>query len=107
MQARREERFAAFWKAYPKKVGKATCLKAWKKLNPNSELFDRIMAALDSQKRSEQWNREGGRFIPNPLTWLNQGRWDDEPTEVAGAGTEKFDTMSALKEIMAEGGGEV
>ena len=21
---------------------------------------------------------ENGRFIPNPATWLNQGRWEDE-----------------------------
>jgi hypothetical protein len=26
-----------------------------------------------------QWLREGGRFIPNPATWLNQERWGDEP----------------------------
>lgn len=105
-QTLQERRFAEFWKAYPKKVGKASCLKAWKKLKPTAELHDHIMAALEAQKRSEQWQREGGRFIPNPLTWLNQGRWDDEPTETTNAGPEKFDTMAVLKEIMAEGGGE-
>lgn len=77
-----ELQFSEFWSSYPKKVGKASCLKAWKKLKPTAELHDHIMAALEAQKRSEQWQREGGRFIPNPLTWLNQGRWDDEPAEV-------------------------
>lgn len=26
--------------------------------------------------------KENGRYIPNPTTWLNQGRWDDEVTEI-------------------------
>lgn len=101
-----ERRFAEFWKAYPKKVGKAGCLKAWKKLKPTAELFDQIMATLETQKKSEQWTREGGRFIPNPLTWLNQGRWDDEPTEVGGAqAPAQSGTLATLRRMYeAEGG---
>lgn len=107
-QALQERRFAEFWKAYPKKVGKASCLNAWKKLKPTAELHDHIMAALEAQKRSEQWQREGGRFIPNPLTWLNQGRWDDEPTEVGtGAAAKPSGTLGALANIVAEEEGDL
>ena len=67
-----------FWKPYPKKVGKGDALKSWKKIRPSNELRDRIGQAVAKQSQSEQWCREGGRFIPNPSTWLNQGRWDDE-----------------------------
>ena len=106
-QALQERRFAEFWKAYPKKVGKASCLKAWKKLKPTTELFAQIMETLTKQKASEQWQREGGRFIPNPLTWLNQGRWDDEPTEVgAGAAAKPSGTLGALASIVAEEEGD-
>ena len=73
-----EVRFDEFWSSYPKKVGKQAALKAWKRINPNAELHDKIMRAVDSQKRWEQWRRDNGRYIPNPTTWLNQGRWDDE-----------------------------
>ena len=82
-QALQERRFAEFWKEYPKKVGKAGCLKAWTRLKPTADLFDQIMNTLAKQKASDQWRREGGRYIPNPLKWLNQGRWDDEPIETA------------------------
>ena len=75
-----ERRFAEFWAAYPKKVGKQAALNSWKKVKPNAALFERIMQAVAAAKKSEQWNREGGRFVPNPSTWLNQGRWDDELT---------------------------
>jgi len=103
--ALQETRFAEFWKAYPKKVGKASCLKAWKKIKPTAELHEHIMAALENQKRSEQWQREGGRFIPNPLTWLNQGRWDDEPAEVA-AQSGGTGTLATLRRMYAEEGGD-
>ena len=109
-QTLQEIRFTEFWQAYPKKVGKASCLKAWKKLKPTTELFDHIMTSLGSQKHSEQWQREGGRFIPNPLTWLNQGRWDDEPVETSGAAaqtaTGTSGMLNKLREMYAAAGGD-
>ena len=104
-----ERRFAEFWQAYPKKVGKASCLKAWLKLKPADDLFDHIMDALTKQKASEQWKREAGRYIPNPLTWINQGRWDDEPVEAprpaAQTSTGTSGMLSKLREMYeAEGG---
>lgn len=106
------ERFAAFWKLYPKKQGKGAAEKAWKKIKPTAELFDRIMAAVGAAKLSEQWQRENGRYIPNPATWLNEKRWDDElPTPSysqppAGGNSGKPNTMDVLAGIIAaeEGG---
>jgi hypothetical protein len=77
-----ERRFADFWSEYPKKVGKKAALGSWKRIKPDTELFEKIMQAIRAAKQSEQWRRENGRFIPNPATWLNQGRWDDELEEV-------------------------
>ncbi len=73
-----ERRFQEFWTAYPKKVGKKSAQQAWKKAKVNEDLFTCIMTAIDKAMRSTQWQRDGGRYIPNPSTWLNQGRWDDE-----------------------------
>ncbi len=81
-----ERRFDEFWAAYPKKVGKKAAWAAWKKVKPDAELFDKIMTAISKAKATEQWQRENGRFIPNPTTWLNQGRWDDEYGEVMADG---------------------
>jgi len=65
--------FEQFWDFYPKKVGKQGTFNAWKKKRPP---IDKVMAALKWQIESKQW-QEG--FIPNPSTYLNQGRWEDEP----------------------------
>jgi len=72
------EKFDQFWKTYPKKVGKGPARKAFVKIKPSEELLQKMLAAVEQQSKSEQWLQEGGRFIPNPATWLNQERWDDE-----------------------------
>lgn len=76
-----EADFEAFWKVYPKKVAKKEAFKAFKKIKtPVSVLID----AVEKQKKSEQWTRDHGQYIPYPTTWLNQERWimedDDQKT---------------------------
>ena len=82
--------FVIFWDAYPNKKAKANAQKAWKKLRPNSALFEKIMRAVEVQKRSEDWMRENGRFIPYPATWLNGGYWDNEIKEVSANGEVQY-----------------
>lgn len=70
--------FAAFWAAYPKKAGKADALKAWNKLKPDIVLQAKMGEALTAQKKSPQWTKNNGQYIPMPSTWLNGKRWEDE-----------------------------
>ena len=70
--------FDTFWKSYPRKIGKQAAFKIWKKLNPTKELLAKILTAIEQQKKCEQWQKDGGQYIPHPKTWLNEGRWDDE-----------------------------
>ena len=67
--------FDAFWNAYPKKVGKQDAKKAFKNVKVP---LDTLLTAIEQQKRGSQWTRDNGQYIPNPATWLRQGRWDDE-----------------------------
>lgn len=75
--------FDAFWAAYPKKQDKQNALKAWKKLAPGAEIQRNIIKALQAQRASPQWQKDGGQFIPLPSTWLNGRRWEDEETPQA------------------------
>lgn len=70
--------FEDFWSAYPKKTAKKLAETAFKKIKPSQKLIARMIDTIEAFKKSEQWSIEGGRFIPNPTTWLNGGRWDDE-----------------------------
>lgn len=69
--------FASFWSVYPKKVGKGEAEKAWKRAKVNGH-FEEVMSALAKQKQSDQWARNNGQYIPNPATWINQRRWEDD-----------------------------
>jgi hypothetical protein len=79
-------RFDRFWKAYPSKVGKDAARKAFDKRKPDDGLVDVMVAALGRQSESDRWRRDGGQYIPNPSTWLNEGRWQDEIASVQPAG---------------------
>lgn len=67
--------FVTFWGEYPKKIGKDDAWKAWQKAKP--PIAD-VMNSLHWQKKSDQWQKDNGQFIPNPATYINQGRWKDE-----------------------------
>ena len=69
-----DEPFHIFWTAYPRKVGKATALRAWSKLRPSPSLAETLTAALHLQAAT--W--DDPQFIPHPSTWLNGRRWEDE-----------------------------
>ena len=75
--------FAAFWTAYPRKTAKPAASTAFARIDPDDATFAAMLAALDRQRRSADWCKDGGRFIPHPATWLNQRRWEDQLPEVS------------------------
>lgn len=74
----RDEAFEAFWSVYPRKVGRKAAFAVWARLKPTAALATQIVAAVEAQCHSAQWQKDGGQFIPHPKTWLSQGRWDDQ-----------------------------
>lgn len=70
--------FELFWNDYPRKVGKDKCFNWFKAHKVDDDLLADMLNAIAIQKSSEQWNKDGKRFIPHPYTWLNRGGWKDE-----------------------------
>lgn len=70
------ERFAAFWKAYPRGENKQGAIRAWDKLHADEDLLDEMAVGLTRALESPDWKR--GIGIPHASTWLNQRRWEDE-----------------------------
>ena len=70
--------FERFWVVYPRKVGRDAARRVWRQLAPDNDLTDRMVAAVEQHGASEQWQKDGGQFIPYPQTWLNRGGWADE-----------------------------
>lgn len=70
--------FILFWRAYPKRVGKDEAWKAWQKRVNDMPATEEVLKSLEKQKASDQWNKDGGQYVPNPATWINRGSWADE-----------------------------
>jgi hypothetical protein len=77
--------FEAFYKSYPLKKAPARARRVWLKIEAAD--VPAVMAGLERHKLSEQWHREGGRFIPYPATFLNDQRWKDELETTSPDGT--------------------
>jgi hypothetical protein len=59
-----------------------------KSKNPDAVL-EQMLSAIARSKRTEQWQKDGGKFIPMPTTWLNQRRWEDEGIVIGGDENER------------------
>ena len=78
-----EKDFNLFWEIYPRKVARKRALESWNKIDFSSILAEDIIKSVKDQSLSEQWQKEGGQFVPHPATWLNQERWTDQPAAPA------------------------
>lgn len=67
--------FEIFWQAFPKKKKKEDARKAWNTIRPNIEV---VLKALEWQKQSPEWFKQGGQFIPYPASWIRSHSWEDE-----------------------------
>lgn len=94
------KRFESFWAIYPRKVGKDSAWRAWQKRNPSEDVTQAIVAALAWQVKQDNWVREGGRYVPNPATWLHQGRWQDEPSETPAVSDRVLEIRRAGQEFL-------
>jgi len=96
--------FSEFWSLYPKKTGKGAAEKSWSKIKEKKEVLEKIKIALKWQVKSAQWKNEDGKYIPMPVTYLNQKRWEDEPFSKAKIPAKKIETIpkSEHDQLMAE-----
>lgn len=80
------EEFDQFWDAFPNKVGKKAARRSWERATDKPGIIE-ILQAIVRAKKGERWQRG---YIPNPATWLNQGRWADVvETPAVGPGLPK------------------
>jgi len=73
--------FDQFWEWYPRKVGKDAARKAWDNARRRTDQQN-IIDGIERFRLDP--NLPVKEFIPHPATWLNEGRWDDEPLPIRG-----------------------
>lgn len=96
--------FDRWWDEYPKKVGRKPALDKWASLSKKKRLpeIEEHIGIIKKMKDSKQW--ENKTYIPNPSTWLNQERWNDEiPTYEVPAKPTSGIGRDEIDEIMGGG----
>lgn len=76
-----DDKFNEFWDVYPNKKAKKVAKASWDKIQPDETLADIIIDSVIRYKRSYDWIKENGKYVPMPSTFLNQERWEDEVNE--------------------------
>lgn len=94
------DKFEQFWAAWPKsfrKASKSLCLAKWKAKKLDKEADD-ILKHVAFMKTQDAWKKDGGSFIPAPLVYINQARWDGaEIPEVIPAKPAVFKDPTVVK----------
>ena len=73
------EGFQKFWSDYPKKTTRKDCVDHWRSHTLDTKLQE-ILNGLNGWKTTDQWTKENGKFIPDPIRFLRRERWKDELT---------------------------
>jgi len=74
------EEFIAFWKAYPRKDSKGDAIKAWSQMSKERPPIEIVLKAILHQSRQEGWQKDKGKWIPYPATWLRDLGWLNQGT---------------------------
>lgn len=78
------EAFETFWKEYPRKDGsKSKAFEYWKRDKLENRLPE-MLAKLSEYRRTPQWQRDAGQYIPYAQKWLNERRYESEPEQMNG-----------------------
>lgn len=79
-----QQGFNEFWIRYPSNRAnggnKNEAIQVWAEVKPPLKA---VLEALEGQLKSEQWTKECGKFVPSPVKWLSQRRWEDKPLPAA------------------------
>ena len=101
--------FTDFWKLYPAGKGgdREEAWKVWKEIAPSPLVAGNILQGLQAWIDSEQWEEDGGRYIPVAAKFLRESRWMSPPLVTIGTlESRPFDeTLAYAREIMARRGG--
>lgn len=69
--------FESFWEVYPRRIAKKEAMKKFAKAVKDGADPQKIITAATTYATTQKGKEQ--KYIAHPATWLNQGRWDDEP----------------------------
>ena len=93
------DRFWTAWPKHPRKGAKAACKTKWSKGYYETQT-DQIIKHVEWMKTTIDWKKDNGAFIPAPLVYLNQQRWDG--AEIPDAPKAQVSTLEIIAQERAK-----
>lgn len=74
--------FEEWYELYPNKKSKSLAKKSYEKVRQSGITKEKLIEGARKYTTFIQANNKETKYIKHPSTWLNQGCWDDEYTEI-------------------------
>lgn len=101
-----ENDFYQLWVQYPeeRRGSRQIAAEAFRQEITSSESAATALENLAQWKRSEQWTKEGGRYVPYLDNWLIRGTWKEKPKKLAGGQARELDEdeILAIQRMLSE-----
>ena len=71
--------FNRFWNAYPdhRRNKMVTTQREWLAMRHQRPAIEFLLSALGNHVASEDWSRDGGKFVPSALNWITEQAWHE------------------------------
>lgn len=74
------------WKLYPEKGRRRSSKKqmqdAWRKIKKSDRpASEEILNSLEAWKKTDDWKKENGQFVPGVHLWIQNRQWENTPEE--------------------------
>ena len=88
------EGFEKLWLAYPieRRTRRAEAAEIFRSALAQGATVQAILDSLEEAKRSFNWHKENGRYIPSLVTWLHKETWRDCITPKESEDSEEWTT---------------
>lgn len=101
--------FDLLWDAYPenRRGNRISARTAYGDCIPDGSI-ELVLESLSAWKQSEQWNKNGGQYVPYLENWITRGIWDTRPGKLAvpmgASGQLGAAEMEAIQRVLRDGG---
>lgn len=101
-----QEDFSRLWMAYPEECRGTMqlAMEAFRMEITSEEDADTAIANLELWKQSDQWNKDGGQYIPYLNNWMGRGIWKTRPKKLVTSGSRELDDeeREAIRRMLSE-----
>jgi hypothetical protein len=88
--------FDELFSIYPNQDNRMKAERRYARLAPTAAQQQTMRSAIEAQRLSKRWTKDGGEFVPEFSTWLRNERWRDVPRAPGASAGPWHETRSGI-----------